>query len=238
MYRLRRDLRSGQRALGPVVRRAVINGSTWLRIPVLLVLAALAVTLSAEAHAYQSGVTFLECPGCHGALNEAVDLSVDFDPLPSPGEQVTVTIRLAYDGMQGAGFFATTDGVGTLEPTDGQAKVSLEGVTHTSPISASSGQAEVKLLWTLPDTPSGGALSIGAVAANLNRNRTGDATAFNTFPVAWGCDLVVLYADLDRDGFATEDFGITGGCGDGPGPPLEGPGCRKLGAGLATLRGL
>lgn len=214
----RRDLWLGPGAFSAVAVRAV---QTWKKLPRLQSLAGLAVlatlAISAPAPAYQVGVTFLECAGCHGELNEAVDLSVEFDPLPSPGEQITVTIRIAYDQMQGAGFFATADGVGTLEPMDDQSKVSLEGVTHTAPISASSGQAEVKLLWTLPDTPSGGALSIGAVAANLNRNRTGDATALTTLPVAWGCDLVVLYADLDRDGFATEDFGITGGCEESPG---------------------
>jgi hypothetical protein len=31
-------------------------------------------------------------------------------------------------------------------------------------------------------------------------------------PIAWGCDLVLLYADYDHDGFGSSQYGISGGC--------------------------
>jgi hypothetical protein len=178
-----------------------------------LALAAVALLLGpTPAHARANGAPFTTCGGCHGIGDVVPDIGVSFDPLPMPGEPTTVTVRIASPGIAAAGFFATTGGVGTMRTLSDATELAGDGVTHSSPISATDGEATVSFEWTPPSEPSGTSLHVYALAANGNGRSQGDAPGGATFPVAWGCDLVILYADLDRDGVGSETHGLSGGC--------------------------
>ena len=210
----------------------------------LLLIAALALFFtgsffgSATAHARSNGAPFRSWWGCHGTGDEEPEIGVSFDPQPVPGEPTTVTVRVADPGIQVAGFFATTGGVGTFRASSNDTELAGDGITHSSPISATGGEATVSFEWTPPSEASGTGLSVYAIAANRDGRSQGDVPGEATFPVAWGCELVVLYADLDRDGVGSESFGLSGGCDvrDGWSTTIRRSGIAGSGASYAANR--
>lgn len=188
-----------------------MSGTSPATVTFALVL--LGSALSFDAHARSDAAPFSNCSGCHNGTANPPEITLELNPsIPAPGETVTGQVTIKSSGMSVTGFYLTSE-VGTLATLGQGTQMAAGGITHDSPLSASGGQAQFSFEWALPAEAGGTALIIRAIAANDDGRSQGDTAGSAFFPVAWGCDLVMLYADLDRDGFGTENYGISGGCG-------------------------
>jgi hypothetical protein len=73
--------------------------------------------------------------------------------------------------------------------------------------------------WRAPAEPGGVSFHVGAVAGNGDGRASGDATGVARFLATFGCEPVVHYPDLDRDGHGTELFETGIGCAGAAPPP-------------------
>jgi hypothetical protein len=166
------------------------------------------------AAARSMGAPFEGCNGCHGNAEgegEAALVVAFDDETPDPGQTVMVTITVTWPMLARAGFNAMNESIGTFVAGSGT-QLSGTSITHRGALSGSNGEASATFGWTLPEVPGGSALAVYAVAANGDNRNQGDLPLALQVPIAWGCDLVVLYADYDRDGVGSALHGVSGGC--------------------------
>lgn len=164
------------------------------------------------AAARSMGAPFEGCNGCHGNGEGEAALVVAFDDeTPDPGQTVMVTVTVSWPMLARAGFNAMNESIGTFVAGSGT-QLSGTSITHRGALGGSNGEASATFGWTLPEVPGGSALAVYAVAANGDNRNQGDLPLALQVPIAWGCDLVLLYADYDRDGVGSALHGVSGGC--------------------------
>jgi hypothetical protein len=186
-------------------------------------LAAFAVVTFAShpAEARRGGIIASDCEGCHTGTGAAIDITAS----PAnflPGDDVTFTVALRrLEGMAGVG------GVSIAQPLAGELSViagegltlvSGAGLTHSQPRQASGGIVTFRFGWRAPAEPGGIVLDVHGLAGNGDGRSTGDVAGFGRFLATFGCESVIHYADLDRDGHGTELFATSIGCA-GVAPP-------------------
>lgn len=155
-----------------------------------------------------------DCGGCHGGSN-ATTIELRFEPAsPEPGETVMLTLTISGDNASSAGFFLEAPEAGELQAVSGQpTNITSSGATHSSPIGANGGSAQVQMQWLAPDSAGGTLFEVAAVAANGNGSNSGDSATRAQFGLVWGCgDGITLYKDNDGDGIGAETFGKAPGC--------------------------
>lgn len=190
------------------------------------------VSVSTSAAALPNGIATGSCSGCHTA-EVAYDGTLTLEaagPL-SPGVKTEFTLRIEESHMKAAGFFVTSDGVGTFSAGTGN-KVLSGGIAHSKPFTATDGVAEVKFSWTPPTEPDGLDMQVYVVAADNSSSQTGDIAVASTFSFVWGCEGLTLYTDIDADGYGDEDGPTSIGCGAREGWTPQGGDCNDLWASI------
>lgn len=196
----------------PLARCRYVIARAMQRFRVAVLVALLVATAHPAAQARSSGAPFEGCNGCHGTAEGDAEVSVSLDDeTPDPGQTLAVTVIVQGPNVARAGFNVMHGGAGTFAAGEGT-QLSSSSITHRGAIAASNGEARATFSWTLPDEPGGTALTVYAVAANGDGRNQGDVPLAIQVPIAWGCELLVLYADFDRDGVGSSNFGTSGGC--------------------------
>lgn len=171
---------------------------------------------ASEAQARRAGLTESACTGCHGT--RAAELDVSFDPpVTEPNQTTTVTLKVRGDTLAVAGMAVSLPAGGQFSIPEGE-PLSVSGVwvLHNQPKPAVDGEVTFHFDWTSPSEVGSGAYTAAALAANDNRVQTGDSTASTSGRIAYGCEAVTLYRDIDGDGvgvtsqFLTDCVGLDG----------------------------
>lgn len=174
-----------------------------------------------HADARRTGIVTTDCAACHGNARATVDIAAS--PVGfGPGDDVTVTVTVRReDGVAAVGgTFVVAPVLGELHalPGEGLTLVPDTGLTHAQPQKAVDGAATFRFGWRAPAEPGGVLFQALAVAGNGDGRSSGDATGGGRLAVAFGCVGVTQYADLDRDGYGNEAWGVSIGC-EGAAPP-------------------
>lgn len=181
-----------------------------LALSCLLLVGASLVTLN--AHARAAGIGAFGCGGCHGTDGE-VSVSLEPSGVVLPGQTTTLTLTVEATGMRTMGFYVSPNGnEGELDAKAGSKTDDL-GVMHSAPVSASNGRATVEFDWTPPNEVGGTDFSIHVVAAtNSGGGRRAGIPGEATVSIVYGCEGKTFYADFDRDGWGSSNFGVTIDC--------------------------
>ncbi len=174
--------------------------------PALLVAAGLLST-SAPAWARIGGIAAEGCSGCHGGTGD-VTLSVSTNPATfQPNSSIEVLLTINSDGINAAGVYITTKGVGTLNTISGQGLSKVNnGLVHSQPKAASGGQVDFRFSFQAPGDPGTVRFFVYALGANGNGQRSGDRPKNGIFDYVFGCDGQQYYSDEDDDGFGRDAF--------------------------------
>jgi hypothetical protein len=184
--------------------------------------ALLAVSLvSGSAGARRGGIISAECLGCHVDEGAGVDITAS-PAVFEPGDDVTFTVsvrRLSGTAAVG-GVSIGLPAIGETHTIAGEGLTLAQnaGLTHSQPKQASGGVATFRFGWRAPAEPGGVVFDVAALAGDGNGRPSGDVAGGARFLATFGCEPVVLYADLDRDGFGTDLFLTSIGCVSAPPP--------------------
>jgi hypothetical protein len=118
----------------------------------------------------------------------------------TPGQTTDFTLEIRENEMSVVGFYVTTGGVGTLIAGSG-ARNTMGNLTHSRPVPLEAGVARVRFGWTAPEEQGGTDFVAYVLAANDNGESSGDRFAVAAFSLAFGCEGVTLYLDIDGDGY-------------------------------------
>jgi hypothetical protein len=192
----------------------------------LLLATCLSSAASSRAWAKANGFPSVGCDGCHTG-NRAPIVTITADPVaPDPGQTATITIHVSRSSGPVAGFYLTTNKVGTLSLMGGPIKlISSSEATHSSPSSQTSGDDVIfPLRWTAPQGKGTVTFDVAAVSANGNNDRGGDSAGQGRLAITYGCAGIMAFIDHDGDGFG-RDSQTTRVCEVSPGVSLKGGDC-------------
>jgi hypothetical protein len=171
--------------------------------------------VSGTAAARRGGIITPDCVGCH--IDEGAGVDITASPAAfGPGDDVTFTVsvrRLSGTAAVG-GVSIGLPAAGEVHTIAGEGLTLAEnaGLTHSQPKTAAGGVATFRFGWRAPAEPGGVVFDVAALAGDGNGRPSGDVAGGGRFLATYGCDPVVLYADLDRDGFGTDIFLTSIGC--------------------------
>lgn len=168
-----------------------------------VVLSAVAVWCwSAPSRAHSGGVGGGDCSGCHGDGDHVIDVSTTPSSI-SPGDQVTVTVRLVGSGNVG-GLYVEPD-AGSVDTIGGQGLAQVNnGLTHTSPKSLSGGQVEFRFNWTAPNEAGSVRFAVSSIVGNGNGASSGDGAVDGFVDFVYGCSPQMYWRDFDGDDYGRE----------------------------------
>ena len=159
---------------------------------------------SADARAFEDGVSFNGCEGCHSGGSQTVEL--DLAPSnPAPGDLVDVRLIVRGSGSV-LGLYLEVD-EGELTPLPGAGlTLSGNGLTHRGePLVVSGGVGEARFRWQVPDRAGASRFLVSTVVGNGNGRSGGDSAADEELDVVYGCAPATFYPDRDEDGFGVDD---------------------------------
>lgn len=177
---------------------AVHGGLTALVLSVALV--------PSVAFARRAGIAAPGCDGCHrGGKPPTVTLTAN--PLsPAVGAPTTLTVTITATNGNVGGFFLTTEGTnnGSFKALESGTLATKDGVTHTTPRTASGGNVTFKAEWTA-STVTGVDFIVYALSGNGDGSAGGDAGEGARLTTVSGCTGTTYYVDQDNDGYGTSD---------------------------------
>jgi hypothetical protein len=150
------------------------------------------------------GVSTTGCGGgCHGTINSATSISMDFDGNSSltsytPGKKYTIVLNIDNSNLIGtatakAGFDLNFSS-GTLSNTPAGTALTARELNHTTPKAMTSGSASFTFDWTAPAAGSGNVtINIAANGVNGTGDVTGDAWNLKTISLT---ELVTTKASI------------------------------------------
>src|SRR4051794_37128601 len=139
----------------------------------LLLATSLSSAASSRAWAKANGFPSVGCDGCHTG-NRVPTVTITADPTaPEPGQSSTITVHVSRSSGPVAGFYLTTNKVGTLALMGGPIKlISSTEATHSSPSGQTAGDDVIfPLRWTAPPGKGTVTFDVAAVSANGNNDR-------------------------------------------------------------------
>lgn len=140
------------------------------------------------------------CIGCHAAGDHSVQVSVNPSTV-SPGQEVTMTVRVAGNGVA-AGLFVDPGDFGEISTISGQGLSEVPaGLTHNAPKALSGGEATFSFRWQAPNQAGAARFALSSVITNGNGSSGGDQAMHGNFDVVFGCDAAEYYRDDDGDGY-------------------------------------
>ncbi len=178
------------------------------------------------AAARLNGILTSGCNACHtGTRLPEVTLSID-PPQIALGGTATITVRIAASGQ--GGFYLYSYGKGSFKEIPGQGArlATPTDVIHSTPKNASDGAVTFRVEWTAPSTQGTVNFEALGVAADGNRNQSGDAAGLGRLSVAVGCTGVERFVDTDRDGAGNGKLPKEQVCEGTPGYSEQGDDCN------------
>lgn len=166
-----------------------------------LLAATLAVVLAPQtARAHSGGRPGGGCIGCHASGDHSVVVTVNPSSF-SPGEEVTMTVRVGGNGVA-AGLFVDPGDEGEISTISGQGLSEVPaGLTHNSPKSLSGGEATFSFRWRAPNQTGAARFALSSIITNGNGSSGGDQAMHSNFDVVFGCDAAEYFRDDDGDGY-------------------------------------
>jgi hypothetical protein len=166
--------------------------------------AAAVTSVSTDARAHSGGQPGGVCTGCHSAGE--YDISVSASPsMPSPGDDVTVTITIESPTGNVAGVFVSAD-VGDMSTIGGQGLGEvMAGLTHSAPKDFAGDQVQFSFAWQAPNSPGAVRFEIWTLVGNGNGSSSGDAADDAVFDVVFGCEPQQYFRDADGDGWGRDN---------------------------------
>lgn len=183
------------------------------RVSVAALLALAALLTHADAFARGGGFVADECGGCHRGATVPRIIVSPASMVVSPGQTTRVTVTFETTSRNIGFFFSASSG--RLVPVPGEStKAASEGITHSSPITASGGRVVIHGDWTAPANPGGVDFRAAAVAGNGDGRSGGDGAASSFMSMAFGCSTgTIYYRDFDGDGYGYDESAYTRSCG-------------------------
>jgi hypothetical protein len=158
------------------------------------------VLVPAIALAKANGIATTSCSGCHGGGVHLASVTLTGPSASvSPGQTVTLTITFNGAGVNVGGFYLTSYAVGAFTAGSGE-RLNGEGISHSTPKSASNGTVTFDVQWTAPSAAGGADFDVAVVGGNGNNSDTGDQTGTAHLSFVWGCTGMPFCSDFDGDG--------------------------------------
>jgi hypothetical protein len=163
-----------------------------------------------RALAMPNGVATPNCNGCHAGTNFSGEITLAPNTALEPDTATEFTLTIKDNQMKVVGFYVTTQRIGEFAAdSNSGARVTDDELVHSKPAPLSNGEASIQFEWTPPTEPGGLDFEVTVVAANDDNTSGGDHAGGATFGVAWGCDAVTVYQDLDGDGYGVDSYKST-----------------------------
>jgi Putative metal-binding motif len=176
-----------------------------------MAVASLVALCSTFAWSRSGGLSSSSCTSCHGQ-NGSQQTTISINPATfKPGDTVTVVVRISGSNKN-AGFWLSSDGVGSFKAPGGT-KIDGQGnVIHSTPKAASNGAVVFEVPWTAPATAGGVIFNAASLMGNGSGGSSGDFAGSAVFTTAFGCSGTVYYRDYDGDGVGSTASGTIKSC--------------------------